>query len=424
MHYHIYMLSLFLAKRFFKGNKHVAEQHKASPPALRIAMAGIAVGVAVMIISVCLVRGFQREVSGKLSGFAAHIEIVDDNFFGSPETNPLYIDDATIQAVGKAPGVVKVQRMSQKIGLFKTYDNFAGVALKGVGEDYDLSFLKQYMVKGVMPQFSSKRASNEIVISQTLADKLNLHVGDKVFSYYFSQTIKQRRFKVVGIYNTYLKQFDNTYAITDLYTVNQLNSWLLGQCSGLEVKLHSFDYLHPAVSYLSKHIGGKTDRYGHTFSIWGIDRNPYTASTLSWINLLDTNVMVILIIMICVAGFTMVSGLLILILERTNTIGVLKALGASNSRIRHTFLWYASFIVVRGMVWGNVLGLGLILIQQYFHIIHLDPNVYYVTSAPVEINWLWIVGINVVTLVIDVLALIIPSYLVSKIQPAKAIQFD
>lgn len=418
------MLSLFLAKRFFKNNAHAAEQHKASPPALRIAMAGIAVGLAVMIVSICLVCGLQYEIRQKLSGFAAHIEIVDNNFFGSPETYPLVIDKATIDEVRRAPYVAHVQRMSQKMGVFKTYDNFAGVALKGVGEDYDLSFLKQYVVQGRMPKFSATHASNEIVISQMIADKLNLHVGDKVYSYFFAQTVKQRRFKVVGIYNTYLKQFDNTYVITDLYTVNQLNGWRTDQCSGLEVQLHSFDDLNPAVNYLSNHIGGRTDRYGRSFSVWGVNRNPYTASTISWIGLLDFNVKVILIIMICVAGFTMVSGLLIIILERTSTIGILKALGATNSRIRHTFLWYAAFIVMKGMMWGNILGLGLVLMQKYFHLVHLDPNTYYVDTAPVLINVWWIVGINVVTLIVDILALIIPSYLVSKIQPAKAIQFD
>ena len=418
------MLSLFLAKRFFKNNAHAAEQHKASPPALRIAMAGIAVGLAVMIVSICLVCGLQYEIRQKLSGFAAHIEIVDNNFFGSPETYPLVVDKATADEVRCAPYVAHVQRMSQKMGVFKTYDNFAGVALKGVGEDYDLSFLRQYMVKGHMPKFSATHTNNEIVISQMIADRLNLHVGDKVYSYFFAQTVKQRRFKVVGIYNTYLKQFDNTYVITDLYTVNQLNGWRTDQCSGLEVQLHSFDDLTPAVNYLSNHIGGRTDRYGRSFSVWGVNRNPYTASTISWIGLLDFNVKVILIIMICVAGFTMVSGLLIIILERTSTIGILKALGATNSRIRHTFLWYAAFIVMKGMMWGNILGLGLVLMQKYFHLVHLDPNTYYVDTAPVLINVWWIVGINVVTLIVDILALIIPSYLVSKIQPAKAIQFD
>lgn len=418
------MLSLFLAKRFFRSSSHASTQHKASPPALRIATAGIAVGLAVMIISICIVCGLQYEVRQKLSGFAAHIEIVDNNFFGSPETYPLAINEDVVNEVRHAPYVARVQRMSQKMGVFKTYDNFTGVALKGVGEDYDLSFLSHYIVSGSMPKFSAKHASNEIVISQMIADKLHLRVGDKVYSYFFAQTVKQRRFKVVGIYNTYLKQFDNTYVLTGLYTVNQLNGWQPDQCSGLEVQLHSFDDLNPAVNYLSQHIGGRTDRFGRSFSVWGINRNPYTASTLSWIGLLDLNVKVILIIMICVAGFTMVSGLLILILERTSTIGILKALGATNRRIRHTFLWYASFIVLKGMLWGNILGLGLVFLQKYFHLVHLDPNTYYVDSAPVLINVWWIVGINVVTLVVDILALIIPSYLVSKIQPAKAIQFD
>lgn len=418
------MLSLFLAKRFFRNTSHTLEQHKASPPALRIAMAGIAVGLAVMIISICIVSGLQHEIRQKLSGFAAHIEIVDNNFFGSPETYPLAIDNKLISEVQRTPYVAHVQRISQKMGIFKTHDTFAGVAIKGVGEDYDLSFLSQYIIEGHMPKFSASRSTNEVVISKMIADKLHLKVGDKVYSYFFSQTVKQRRFKVVGIYNTYLKQFDNTYVLTDLRTVNQLNGWQNDQCSGLEVHLHSFDDLTPAVNYLNKHISGRKDRFGRAFSVWGINHNPYTASTLSWIGLLDLNVKVILVIMICVAGFTMVSGLLILILERTSTIGILKALGATNQRIRHTFLWYATFIVLKGMMWGNILGLGLVLLQKYFHLVHLDPNTYYVDSAPVLINIWWIIGINVVTLAVDILALIIPSYLVSKIQPAKAIQFD
>lgn len=419
-------LSWFLAHRFFKNNAQQEDdkKRKASPPALRIAMVGIAVGLAVMIVSICVVRGFQHEVSGKLSGFTSHIEVIDIQSLGSPETYPLAFNSQVMSTIKAAPGVKQVQRFSQKMGIFKTENDFAGIALKGVAQDYDLSFLRSYIVKGSMPRFTDSKATNEIVISQLLADKLGLKVGDKVYSYYFANTIKQRRFKVAGIYNTYMKQFDNTFVLTDLYTVNQLNNWNADQCSGVEVQLQSFDDLDAAQHYLATHVGGHKDRYRHAYSVLGIRENPNTASVLSWLNLLDLNVMVILVIMICVAGFTMISGLLILILERTTTIGVLKALGATNQRIRHTFLCYAALIVSRGMLWGNVIGLGLVFVQKYLHIVQLDPVVYYVPYAPVQIDVWWIVGLNVATLIVTMLALVVPSFLVSRVQPSKAIQFD
>ncbi len=417
-------LSLFLARRFFKSGGKAEGGRKASPPAIRIATAGIAVGLAVMIVSVCVVHGFQREVSNKLTGFASHIEILDLRSLDSPETNPVVTDKALADKAKAAPGVVRVQRFSQKIGIFKTENDFAGIVLKGVGEDYDLSFLRQYIVEGRLPNFSAHKSSNEIVVSQTVARKLGVKTSDRIYSYYFSNTVKQRRFTIAGIYNTYMRQFDNMVVWADLSTVNQLNRWTDDQSSGLEVKLRSLDDLPQAQQYLAKHVGGSTDKYGRTYSVLGIQENPTTASVLSWLNLLDVNVRVILVIMICVAGFTMISGLLILILERTSAIGVLKALGATNARIRRTFLFYAAFIVVRGLFWGNVIGLGITLAQKYFHIVRLTPETYYVPYAPVELNALWIVGINVATLVITVLALIVPSYLVSRIQPAKAIRFD
>ena len=245
-------LSWFLAHRFFKNNAQQEDdkKRKASPPALRIAMVGIAVGLAVMIVSICVVRGFQHEVSGKLSGFTSHIEVIDIQSLGSPETYPLAFNSQVMSTIKAAPGVKQVQRFSQKMGIFKTENDFAGIALKGVAQDYDLSFLRSYIVKGSMPRFTDSKATNEIVISQLLADKLGLKVGDKVYSYYFANTIKQRRFKVAGIYNTYMKQFDNTFVLTDLYTVNQLNNWNADQCSGVEVQLQSFDDLDAAQHYL------------------------------------------------------------------------------------------------------------------------------------------------------------------------------
>lgn len=422
------MFTLFLARRFFRPHLTEAEQtaHRgASVPAVRIATAGIAVGLAVMLITVCVVKGFQREVSGKIAGFASHIEVIDQRSYSSPEAYPLVTDTSVVNEVKRAPGVAHVQRVSEKMGIIKTADDFAGICLKGVSQsDYDLRFLRSCIVKGRLPELTDARASGAIVISQLQADKLHLDVGSRVYCYFFERTIKQRVLRVAAIYRTNMHQYDRTFCITDLYTVGRLNSWAPDQSSGLEVHLSDASLLPEAERWLNHKFNGRTDREGHAYTVVGMDENPRSASVLSWLRLLDFNIAVILVIMICVAGFTMVSGLLILILERTSTIGTLKALGASNASVRHTFLWYAAMIIGRGMIIGNALGLGIVAAQQHFRFVHLDPASYYVDAAPVEINWLWILGINAVTLLITMLALIIPSYLASSVQPAKAIRFD
>ena len=397
----------------------------ASVPAVRIAIAGIAVGLAVMIVTLCVVKGFQREVSNKIIGFASHIELLDQRAFGSPESYPVVTDECVVNTVKHTEGVTHVQRFSEKMGIVKTDDDFMGVCLKGVAaSDYDLDFLKRCVVEGKMPEWSASRSSNEIAISRLQAEKLHLKLGDKVNSYFFSNTIKQRVFRVAAIYDTQMHQFDKTFIITDLYTVNRLNNWEANQNSGLEIRVKDMDSITPTHIRLKRAFTNRKDAFGGEYSLLNIYENPRTASVLSWLNLLDFNILVILVIMLCVAGIGMISGLLILILERTSTIGLLKALGATNRRIRRTFLWYAFFIVGKGLIWGNVIGLAVIGLQAKFHVFHLDPASYYVDTVPVEMNILWILGINLLTLVITMLALIVPSFLVSKVQPAKAIQFD
>lgn len=377
-----------------------------------------------MLISICIVRGYQAEVSGKLTGFASHIQVLDIRSLSSPEYAPIAVEPAMQEHVSAIPGVTHAQRVSQKIGIFKTPDHFAGVMLKGVGEDYDLDFMKRHIEQGKMPEFSARKSSNQIVISRMMADQLGLEVGDAVYSYYFASTVKQRRFKVAGIYNTHLKQFDKMVAVTDLHTVNKLNGWKDDQCSQVEIKLADLESLPGVMNRLNKQFGGVKDKYGAFYSLVDIYHNPTTANTMSWLELLDMNVLVILIIMVCVAGFTMVSGLLILILERTTTIGLLKALGATNTRIRHVFLWYALLIVARGMLWGNVIGLALVALQKYRQVVTLNPDVYYIDAVPVDFSLPWILGLNVATLVVTMLALVLPSFLVAKIQPARALQFE
>ena len=395
-------------------------------PAVHIATAGVAVGLAVMILSVCLVKGFQGEVAAKLAGFASHIEVLDLNSQTDADNHPITADAALMDVVKKTTQAETVQRVSVKIGVMKTHDDFSGIMLKGIGKEYDKKFIRSCMVEGKFPDFGNNAdAINQIVLSRQIAEMLHLKVGDKVYVYFFTNTIKQRRFEIAGIYETHLQQFDKNFVWTDLQTINQLNDWGDEQCSLLEVKLQNFDDLEERTAKL----GDAVTAYKHThqitnLSVMSIRDNPRTRPVLSWLELLDLNVMVILVIMLCVAGVTMISGLLILILERTTTIGVLKALGASNRRIRRIFLVYAGHILVRGMVIGNVLAFLLALLQSQFHLVRLDPATYYVDAVPLAYDPVWLIGINLATLLITLLTLVLPAFIVSVVQPAKTIRFD
>lgn len=395
-------------------------------PAVHIATAGVAVGLAVMILSVCLVKGFQGEVAAKLAGFASHIEVLDLNSQTDADNHPITADAALMDVVKKTTQAETVQRVSVKIGVMKTHDDFSGIMLKGIGKEYDKKFIRSCMVEGKFPDFGSNAdAINQIVISRQIAEMLHLKVGDKVYVYFFTNTIKQRRFEIAGIYETHLQQFDKNFVWTDLQTINQLNDWGEEQCSLLEVKLQNFDDLEERTAKLGDAVTAYKNTHQITnLSVMSIRDNLRTRPVLSWLELLDLNVMVILVIMLCVAGVTMISGLLILILERTTTIGVLKALGASNRRIRRIFLVYAGHILVRGMVIGNVFAFLLALLQSQFHLVRLDPATYYVDAVPLAYDPVWLIGINLATLLITLLTLILPAFIVSVVQPAKTIRFD
>lgn len=415
--------ALFLARRFHGSACH-DKKRRASRLAIHIATAGVALGLAVMIVSVCVVKGYQREIKERLVGFASHIEVLDRNSLASPESFPIVTDRNIVSTVRQIPGVKHAQRVSLKMGIIKTEDAFQTIVLKGVGKDYDLSFLKQQMVDGTLPDFTADSAANAIVISRKQATDMGLKTGDRVYTYFISDDIKLRRFRVAGIYETHLSQFDTYYVWTGLPVVNKLNDWQDDQSSSIELTLNDFSRLDDVQTSLTRSVGTREDRTGAVYSTLSIRENPRTAPVLEWLSLLDFNVWVILALMVGVAGFTMISGLLILILERTRTIGVLKAIGASNTRIRHTFILYAALIVVRGLAWGNAAGIGIVLLQRYLQPFRLDPSTYYVSAVPVDADWLWIAGLNAATLVVTVLALVVPSFVISRIQPAKAIRFE
>lgn len=411
---------LFVARRIYRskeGNKEV------SKPAVLIATWGIAVGLAVMILSVAVVVGFKHEVRGKVVGLGSDITVTNFDAQKSYETVPVVAGDSLLDVLRTAEGVKHVQRYSTKPGMIMTDDNFLGMVLKGVASEYDWTFLKKHLLEGEIPAFSDTASTNRTLISRTIANKLRVQTGDKLYTYYIEgENVRARRLEIAGIYQTNFTLYDDLFLITDLYTVNRLNSWKPDQVSGVELEVTDYELLETVKEIVREQVDMQTDRYGNTYYTQTVvDSNP---QIFAWLDLLDMNVWVILILMTGVAGFTMISGLLIIILERTNMIGVLKALGADNLAIRKVFLSFSVFLIGRGMLWGNIIGLTFVGIQSYFRIFKLDPTTYYVDCVPVEFNLWWWLLLNVCTLIVSVLMLIGPSYLITRIHPAKSIRFE
>ena len=393
----------FVARRFFSNVG--SEQRRASHLTTTIATTGVAIGLIVMLLSVGIILGFKQEITKKVEGFGSHIEILDVSSLAAPDAYPVHADAQLINSLKRIPEVRGVAPIAQKMGILKTKNDYMGITLKGIPADYDTTFLANSLVEGRLPKRSAAEgavatpedgvtssASNEILLSRRQADELNLKVGDRVFAYFFEETIKMRRFKVCGIYQSNMAIFDKTFVITDLNTVRKLNHWEGDEATVIEVRLKGMDAIDqtlPQVERLCSQLNDEVSHARKAFSI--VD---HYASIFSWLQLLDFNMMVILVLMLCVSGFTMVSGLFILILERTQTIGVLKAMGATNTKIRNVFLYFAGFIIVRGLLIGDVVAIGLLLIQQKYG------------------------------LVLTTLALVLPSYMVSRIQPSKAIKFE
>lgn len=409
---------LFVARRIYRSDEGGKEVSK---PAVRIAMAGIAVGLAVMLVSVSVVVGFKREVRQKVVGVSADVLVTSLEDVRSFQTTPIRADDSLVHSLAALPGVAHVQRFATKPGMIMTADNFQGMVLKGVGGEYDLSFLARHLQAGVLPVFSDSVAGNEVLVSRTIADRLALEVGDKLFTYYLEGTVRARRLTVAGIYQTHFAAFDDVFLFTDLFTVNRLNNREAGEVDGLELSVAAGMRPDSVGELLRERLAGPTDEEPDYYVRTVEEVYP---QIFAWLDLLDLNVWVILLLMTGVAGFTMISGLLIVILERTTMIGVLKALGADNAAIRQVFLSFAVFVIGRGMVWGNVIGLALCGVQALFKVVRLDPATYYIDAVPVELNVWLILLLNVATLLVSVLMLIGPSCLVSHIHPAKSMRYE
>ena len=413
-------LPLFLARKIYANPD---SRHQVSRPAVKTAIAGVAIGLTVMLVTVSVVLGFKHSIRDKVIGFGSHIQVENFLTMQGSDPYPVCMDDSLMGVLRRIPGISQVERYAYMQGILKTDQDFLGITFKGVAQEYDTTFIHQNLVEGAIPHFTDSVGTRCLLLSKMTADKLHLKSGDKVYAYFISSgDVRARVFTVSGIYQTNLTQFDDNICFADLYTVARLNKWTGGQCTGAELRLLDFNELDAVSSQVVKCVNRTVDHEANTL----MTRTIHEAypQIFNWLELLDINVWIILALMVCVASFTMISGLLIIILERTQMIGILKALGANDATIRHTFLWFATFIIGRGMVVGNAVGFLLILLQQHFGLVKLDPANYYVSTAPVELDWLFVLLINVATLVVCVLVLIAPSYIISRISPSKSMRYE
>jgi len=412
-------LELFIARKIYSGGDL---QKNVSSPAVKIAIAGVALGIAAMILSICIVIGFKKEIKDKVISFGSHIQISSFGGDLSQSTQPIRMTDSLTNVLERNNDIKHIERFVNTPGIIKTDSEFQGVILKGVGEDYDWTFFKNNIVKGDILEWSDTSSVNSVLISQYIADRLHLNLGDDFITYFIQDPIKARKFQIKGIYETNIEDYDKLFLITDIALLQRLNGWEGDQVSGLELIVKDYNRLSEVRDDLFYELVAFKDGDGNTLYTQSIeDMKPMI---FGWLSLLDMNVWVIIILMLAVSGFTMISGLLIIILERANMIGIFKALGARNYNIRKIFIYVSSFLIIKGMIWGNAIALLICFLQKWFGIIKLDPTTYYVSEMPVFINPLYIILLNLGALVVCIVMMVGPSYLIARISPAKSIKFD
>ncbi|NGY38545.1 ABC transporter permease [Flavobacterium sp. XN-5] len=409
-------LEYFIAKRLITAKDY---KSSISAPIIKIAISAIAIGMVMMIISVATGVGLQQKIREKISAFNGQIIISNYDSNQSEVTLvPISKKQNFYPNFDAVAGVSHIQAIASKAGIIRTEDAFEGVVFKGVGADYKWDNIKEYLIDGKLPDFSDK-INEDVVISQFLADRLKLKVGDPFNTFFMKEGQNKlpniRRFKIVGIFNSGFQEFDATYVLGDIRHIQRINKWKADQVGAFEVFVDDFDNIRSVGEEVYQYTGSTLD----TKTI--IEKYSYI---FEWLQLFDFNIIVILIVMILVATINMVVALLVLILERTQMIGILKALGANNWSIRKIFLYNASYLILRGLFWGNLIGIAILLIQKYFGIIKLNPENYYVDQAPVYLNLGYILLLNGLTISVCFLVLLIPSYIITKISPVKAIRFD
>jgi len=410
----------FIAKRIISEKK---EKKGISQPIVTIAVIGISLGLAVMILAIAIASGFKTEISNKLIGFGSHIQIINYDTNISYETVPIKKDQPFFEDVKNLKGVKQIQQFGIKAGIIKTKSqDIHGVVLKGVGTDFDWSFFEQSIVAGKTFRVDDTSRTNKIIISEHIANLLKLKPGDKIAAYFIQDPPRMRVFSISGIYNTSLAEFDEKFIIVDLGHIQRLNNWNKNQISGYEVIIDDFSQIDKVARDVRDIVGFNFDPSGAKLKVQNI-KEKYP-QMFDWLNLTDMNVWIILILMTAVAGFNMVSSLLILILERTNMIGILKAIGTQNWSIRKIFLYQSAFLISKGLFWGNLIGIAICFIQMKFQLFSLDPSSYYLEAVPINLKLWHILALNLGTLFVTVLMLVIPSYIISKLSPEKTIRFE
>ena len=409
-------LEYFIAKRLITAKDY---KSSISAPIIKIAIAAIAIGMVMMIVSAATGIGLQQKIREKVSAFNGHIIISNyDNNQSEATLTPISKNQKFYPKFNSVSGINHIQAIATKAGIIRTEKAFEGIIFKGVGTDYQWDNLKEYLIAGQLPNLSSQ-LNNEVIISQFLADRLQLKVGDLFNTFFIKENQNQlpniRRFKITGIFNSGFQEFDATYIIGDIRHVQRINKWTPNEIGAFEIFVQDFNDIQKVgeevYQQTPSNLDSKTiiEKYSYIFD---------------WLQLFDFNIVVILGVMILVATINMVVALLVLILERTQMIGILKALGANNWSVRKIFLYNAFYLILRGLLWGNCIGIGVLLIQKYFGVIQLNPENYYVNQAPVYFDLGYILALNLLTVGVCFLVLLIPSYIITKISPIKAIRYE
>ena len=400
-----------IAKRLYFSEEGKA---RTSRPAVRVALGGILIGVMVMIVAICVVVGFKQEIQRKVAGFGSHIQVVNFDNNATYELQPVEVSDSLLQKLRRLPYVKHVSTFASKPGILKTDSAFQGIIFKGT--DY-WDYFAENLVSGSLPE-----EKNEVIISTVLANQLHLAVGDAILCYFVQEDLRVRKLYVSGLYNTCMSEMDRLFVLGDIDLVRQLNHWRASQASGIEVLVDDLRHLQEAADGVYFATANRLDEAGNAFYTQTLEQlNP---QIFGWLDLLDMNVVIIIVLMLCVSGFSIITGLIILILESITLIGTLKALGAHNRFVRRIFIYEAILLVGKGMLWGNVLGLGLVAVQYFTQVIPLDASIYYVSYVPMAFPWGWLVALNIGVLLMAWVIMLAPSAIVSQISPAKVMHFE
>ena len=400
-----------IAKRLYFSEQGKSRE---SRPAVRVALAGIVIGVVVMIVSICVVVGFKQEIQRKVAGFGSHIQVVNFDNNATYEMQPVALSEELMDKLQRVPHVENLSVFASKPGILKTDSSFQGIVFKGT--DY-WDYFAENLVEGTLPD-----GRQEVIVSTVLASQLQLAVGDDILCYFVQDNLRVRRLYISGLYNTCMSEMDKIFVLGHIDLVRQLNGWDSTQVSGIELLLDDLAHLREAADYVYFAMLGQQDATGNTLYTQTLQQlNP---QIFGWLDLLDMNVVIIIILMLCVSGFSIITGLIILIMESITLIGTLKALGANNSFVRRVFIYEAIMLVGKGVLWGNVIGLGLVALQYFTQVIPLEASMYYVSYVPMAFPWWGLLALNIGVLLLAWLVMLAPSAIVSQISPAKVMQFD